>query len=322
LPKIYKEHVTPLNLKPKMTVNELIKEMAKSGCFGAGRLAEAVDIYERMLREKATIFFGLSGAMTPAGLRKIVADLIKNKMISVLVSTGANMVHDVLEAFGGHHYKGTWLVDDKSLHRYEIDRVYDIFIPETVFVSKFDRPILDVFREIEKEYRGQSLGIKDFMFEIGKRLPPDENSVLYNAYKHKVPVFVPAIQDSCFGLQMWELVVKFKEAGIAVDTFKDLSAFLELLMNSKKNGALIVGGGVPKNFILQAAFKTSASYDYAIQITTDRPESGGLSGATLEEAVSWGKINEKASRIQVISDATICFPILVAATMERLGKGQ
>jgi len=317
---ICKDRVTSLNLKPKMTVNELVNEMGKSGSFGAGRLATAVDIYERMLKEHATIFLGLSGAMTPAGFRGVITDLIKRGMVNAVVSTGANMVHDALEAFGGVHYKGTWLIDDKTLHEYEVDRIYDIFIPEAVFVTKFDKPIFKILRDIAKHHGGKTMGIKDFMWEIGKRMPPDEKSILYNAYKYKVPVFIPAVQDSCFGLSMWEYLFKLEEKGITVDAFKDMNDFFDMLTKAKTRGAILIGGGVPKNFIFQAAFKTGASYDYAIQFTMDRPEPGGLSGATLEEAVSWGKVGEKARKVQVISDATICLPILIAAVMERFEK--
>lgn len=317
---VCKEPITPLTLKPKMTVDALVREMEKSGCFGAGRLATAVRIYEQMLQERATVFLGLAGAMTPAGFRRIISDLIRRDMIHVIVSTGANMVHDLLEAFGGRHYRGTWLTDDKLLHKYEIDRIYDIFIPEAIFIAKFDKPIFRILRDLQKGHKSSPLGIKDFMWEIGKRLPPDRDSILYNAYKYNVPIFIPAVQDSCFGLSMWEYLFKLKRRGILVDAFKDLDDFFKIVVRARKRGVLIIGGGVPKNFIFQAAFKTGVPYDYAIQITMDRPEPGGLSGATLEEAISWGKVDERARRVQVISDATICFPILVAAVMERLKK--
>jgi deoxyhypusine synthase len=305
-----------MDIRSEMTINELIQEFAKSGCFGAGRLATAVDIYQRMLDEKATIILGLAGAMVPAGFRKIIVTLIQKKLVDIIVSTGANMVHDALEAFGGAHYKGTWLIDDSSLHKCRVERIYDIFIPEDLFIKKFDNPILEVYREIASQFKGQVLSIKDFMWEVGKRIK-DENSILHNAYKYRFPIFVPAIQDSCYGLQAWELKHRTQNT-LVVDAFKDMDDFFALVRNSKKLGAILIGGGVPKNFIFQAAFKTKRAYNYAIQITMDRPEPGGLSGATLEEAVSWGKVHAEASRVTVYSDATICFPIMVAAVMERL----
>ena len=305
-----------MDIRSGMTINEMIQEFTKSGCFGAGRLATAVDIYQKMLDEKATIILGLAGAMIPAGFQKIIVTLIQKKLVDMIVSTGANMVHDALEAFGGVHYKGTWLIDDKSLHKNKVERIYDIFIPEELFIKKFDDPILEVYQEIASQFKGQVLSIKDFIWEVGKRIK-DETSILYNAYRFQIPIFVPAIQDSCYGLQAWELQHRTKNA-LVVDAFKDMEDFITLVTKSKKVGAILIGGGVPKNFIFQAAFKTKRAYDYAIQITMDRPEPGGLSGATLEEAVSWGKVREDASRVTVYSDATICFPIIVAAVMERL----
>ncbi|MFH1327303.1 MAG: deoxyhypusine synthase [Candidatus Bathyarchaeota archaeon] len=318
---VCKEPVIPIKLQPKMTINELIVEFSKAGCFGAGRLARAVDIFERMLKEKALVVLGLSGAMTPAGMRQIIIDMIKEKMVDVIVTTGANMVHDTLEAFGGTHYKGSPCVSDNKLYNYRIDRIYDIFVPEELFKSKFDEPIWQTFRDIEEKCHGKTLSSMEFMQEIGKRIKNDK-SIIATAYKQNVPIFVPAIQDSCIGLALWEYREKkgWKEGEqtVVIDAIKELQSFFEILKKAEKIGALLVGGGVPKNFAFQSAFKLGKPYDYAIQLTMDRPEPGGLSGATLEEAVSWGKVSERGNKVQVISDSTICLPILVAAVMERM----
>lgn len=315
----YKEKVGRVSLKAGMTVNELVGAMAKAGSFGGGRLAEAVDIYERMLREDAFVMLGLAGAMVPAGMKGIIVDMINKGMVNAIVSTGANMVHDTLEAFGGCHFKGVVEVDDKQLYSERVDRIYDIFIPEEIFVKSFDKPILEVFKAIHEANEGQSLSSAEFMREVGKRVP-GEDSILKAAYKRKVPVFVPALQDSCFGLSMAEFTALNGGVGVVVDAFKEINEYFNLIKNNKRNGAFLVGGGVPKNFIFQAAFKLKHPYGYVIQITTDRPEPGGLSGATLDEAVSWGKVAVGASKVQVISDATICFPLIVAAVMERLAQ--
>ena len=315
--EICREPVKPLRLKPKMTVNELILEMSRSGSFGAGRLAQAVNIYEKMIREGATIVLGFAGAMVPAGMKKVVIEMIKRKMVHVIVSTGANLVHDVLEVFGGVHYKGTPYISDRLLYEAGVDRVYDVFISEDDFKNKFDKPLMEIFNDILRENGDKVFSTAEFIMEIGKRIR-DENSIVYNAYKHGVPIFVPAIQDSCFGLAVQEYVEKHCGKRIVVDAFKGVIDFLNLVGRAEKLGALLVGGGVPKNYAFQAAFKLGKPYEYVIQITMDRPEPGGLSGATLEEAVSWGKVGGEAHRVQVICDATICLPILVAAVMERV----
>ena len=155
-----------MELKPKMTVNQLIKQFDNSGSFGAGRLASACDIFEKMVRdEKCTVFLALAGAVVPAGLRAILADLIRRRLIDALVSTGANMVHDLIEALGGHHYKGHWFVDDYLLYKYHIYRIYDVFVTEDDFV-KADAALINMFDEISAKKEGKMLSTNELMREI------------------------------------------------------------------------------------------------------------------------------------------------------------
>ncbi|MCD5410010.1 MAG: deoxyhypusine synthase [Methanocellales archaeon] len=301
--------IKQIRLESDMTINQLIEEM-RGAAFGAGRLAEAVDIYEAMLRDDGTKFFGFAGAMVPAGMRQIVVDLIKDQQIDVLVTTGANIVHDLIEAFGGRHYKGTEQVDDLELGRRQINRIFDVFIPERHFTVFEDR-LLDIFADIDRE----CMGIRELLTEIGMRVK-DPNSIISMATEKNVPIFCPAIADSAIGLQAW-LYTQTKK--LDVDTFKDMREFMDICYNAKKTGAMFVGGGVPKNFILQSMLVTPrAGFDYAIQLTIDRAETGGLSGATLDEAKSWGKVGEDAHTVTVYADATIALPIIIAAVKERL----
>lgn len=301
--------IKQIRLESDMTINQLIEEM-RGAAFGAGRLAEAVDIYEAMLRDDGTKFFGFAGAMVPAGMRQIVVDLIKDQQIDVLVTTGANIVHDLIEAFGGHHYKGTEQVDDIELGRGQINRIFDVFLPERHFTVFEDR-LLDIFADIDKK----CMGIRELLTEIGMRVK-DTNSIISMAAEKNVPIFCPAIADSAIGLQAW-LYTQTKK--LDVDTFKDMREFMDICYSAKKTGAMFVGGGVPKNFILQSMIVTPrGGFDYAIQLTMDRAETGGLSGATLDEAKSWGKVGEDARAVTVYADATIALPIIIAAVKGRL----
>ena len=314
-----REPVVPMKLKTKMTVNQLIQELSNSGCFGAGRLSSACDIFERMVRdEQCTIFLAVAGAMVPAGLRAVIADLIRKKLIDVLVSTGANMVHDLIEALGGHHYKGHWFVDDFLLYKYHISRIYDVFVPEEDFV-KADKTIMDMFDEIAKENEGHNLSSCELMWEIGSRLN-DPESVLRAAYEAKVPVFLPAIRDSEFAF-MYQVHSERHPAGdfLKVDTFKGVSEILNIAERSSRFGMVVLGGGVPRNTVQHAVLMAGKGLDHAVVITMDRPETGGLSGSTLEETVSWGKVKRNADKTMVIGDALIIFPLMVAAVLERLG---
>ncbi|MFQ6086995.1 MAG: deoxyhypusine synthase family protein [Candidatus Bathyarchaeia archaeon] len=311
--------VRHMELKPDMTVNQLIQQFDNAGSFGAGRLATACDVFENMVRdEKCTVFLALAGAVVPAGLRYIIADLIRKRLIDALVSTGANMIHDLIEAQGGHHYKGHWFVDDFFLYKYHINRIYDIFVPEEDFV-KADKVLIEMFDEIAKENQGRVLSTSELMQLIGSRLE-DPKSIVRAAYEANVPIFLPAMRDSEFAyINIVHTRRNKKGKALLVDSFKEASEMVAVAQNSERLGMIVIGGGVPRNAVQHAALMADKGLDYAVIITTDRPEYGGLSGSTLEETISWGKLKKKAGKVMVIGDAMILFPLTVAAVLERLG---
>jgi deoxyhypusine synthase len=269
--------------------------------------------------EKCTVFLALAGAVVPAGLRSIIADLIRKRLIDVLVSTGANMIHDLIEAQGGHHYKGHWFVDDFFLYKYHINRIYDIFVPREDFV-KADKVLIEMFDEIAKEKQGQVLSTSELMRLIGSRLE-DPKSIVRAAYEANVPIFLPAMRDSEFAyVHIVHAERSKKEKALLVDSFKGSSEIVALAERSRHLGMVVIGGGVPRNTVQHAALMADKGLDYALIITTDRPEYGGLSGSTPEETISWGKLKQKAGKAMVIGDAMIIFPIMVAAALERFGK--
>lgn len=311
--------VRHMELKPSMTVNQLVQQFDSAGSFGAGRLATACDVFEDMVRdEKCTVFLALAGAVVPAGLRYIIADLIKKRLIDALVSTGANMVHDLIEALGGHHYKGQWFVDDFLLYKYHINRIYDIFVPEEDF-TKADKTLVEMFDEIAKENRGQVLSTNELMRLIGSRLE-DSKSIVRVAYEANVPIFLPAMRDSEFAYIHLVHTRRNKEEALLVDSFKEALEMVAVAQKSERLGMVVIGGGVPRNAVQHAALMADKGLDYAVIITADRPEYGGLSGSTPEETISWGKLKKKAGKVMVIGDAMIIFPLTVAAVLERLGR--
>ena len=317
---LLRKPVAHMKLKPHMTVNELIQQFSNSGSFGAGRLATACDIFERMIRdEQCTIFLAVAGAVVPAGLRTIIADLIKKRLIDALVSTGANMIHDLIEATGGHHYKGHWFVDDYFLYKYHVYRIFDIFVPEEDFV-KADKALIEMFDEIAKDNEGRMLSTSELIRLIGKRLK-DPESIVRAAYEADVPIFLPAMRDSEFAyIHLVHARRNQNKRALLVDSFKEASEMVALAERSQRLGMVVIGGGVPRNAVQHAALMADKSLSYAVIITTDRPEYGGLSGSTPEETISWGKLEKKAGKVMVIGDAMIVFPVMVAAVLERLGK--
>lgn len=316
---LFRHPVVHMKLRGQMTVNQLIQEFSKSGCFGAGRMAQACDVYERMIRDKeCTIFLAVAGAVVPAGLRSIIADIIRRRFVDVVVTTGANMVHDLLEAMGGHHYKGHWNVDDSLLYKYHTYRIYDIFVPEEDFMKE-DSKLTEMFDEIAEENKGRIFSSNELMAEIGRRLK-GSNSILEAANEAEVPIFVPAIRDSEFGYIHWLHASRApSDLVLQLDAFKEVSDIIEKAAKSTRLGMIVLGGGVPRNTVQHTAAIARKGIDYAIVITMDRPETGGLSGSTLREAMSWGKIKPRADKVTVIGDALIVFPIAVASVLERLG---
>ncbi|TAJ45363.1 deoxyhypusine synthase [Methanofollis fontis] len=303
------EPVRQLKPAPDMTADALVRAIAGAGAYNGGALARATDIYETMLRDEAsTNFFGLAGAMVPAGMGGIVSDLIERGHIDILVSTGANLTHDTIEAIGCHHYRGSAVCDDVELRHEEINRIYDIFLPDEAFV-RLEEFMQDCLSDIPDR---STVSISGLLRHIGERL---ESGILATAARYDVPVFCPAVQDSMLGLQFW---VYNQMHGITVDAFGDMREIIDRCYAAEHAGAFLVGGGVPKNFIFQSKLITPSGFDYAVQLTGDRPDLGGLSGATLTEAQSWGKINEDAAAITVYGDATINLPLITAAVLERL----
>ncbi|MEM3421073.1 MAG: deoxyhypusine synthase, partial [Candidatus Hadarchaeum sp.] len=289
--------VRHIRLEPGISVKELVEEMGKCGVFSAGRVAKAVEIYREMLRKKSTIFMGVGGAVIPGGLRHVLVKAIREGLVNVLVVTGANATHDLIEAFGGRHVQGNELADDVTLRSKKISRIYDVYVPQRAF-EIFEEKIQPIFASVLQ--RDSRISSAELLRRIGLKLT-DESSFLKAAAEKGVPVFCPAIADSILGLQAW---LYSQEHEVTIDVLKDVKEIFELASEAKKPGAVLLGGGVPKNFIFQSMLLTPRSFDYAIQITMDRPEPGGLSGATLEEAKSWGKISKNAKTVTVIGDTT------------------
>src|SRR3989344_3835608 len=315
------KEVKHINLGKRMSLNELVLEMKKSGVFTGGRVAIAVDIIEEMFKDKeCKVFFGLAGAMVPAGMKNIVIDLLKSGNVGVFVSTGANLTHDLIEALDFKHYQGNDFVDDKELSEKGIDRIYDVFMKNEVYEG-----LEDFFRKNIDEFEGK-MSAKEFLWKIGSLLerkgsthfnPENEReSILKVCYENKIPIFCPGITDSGIGLMVYGREMEGKK--IEIDVFSDLKEIMDISWECKKSGVIYVGGGLPKNYIQQAMQFSPKSASYGVQITMDRVESGGSSGALLKEGISWGKMSKEGKFVDVWCDATIALPLIFGAVKERI----
>jgi deoxyhypusine synthase len=304
-------HVKQMIIKKNMKIKQLIDEFESSGVLGAGRVGKATKLLSKMISDKDTnVFLSMAGPLVPGGLRNIVGQMIKDKQISVLITSGANITHDLLESFGGNHYKG-YGFNDEQLNKEGIGRIGDIYTKNKDF-EVFETEITKIFSEIAID--NNVISIRDFLWKIGKRIE-DENSILKLAYQNNVSIFAPGFVDSMLGLQLWMFT---QDNNLIIDAVKDMNDLSDLVFQSKKVGAVLLGGGLPKHFTL-ASNLLKGGVDSAIQITMDRSETGSLSGAPLEEAKSWSKAKSDSDLVTVIGDVTILFPLILAAALDDLG---
>lgn len=307
--------VEHINIK-EYDVTALVDAMGKMA-FQARNLHRACKIYIKMLEdENCSIILTLAGSLFSAGLKNVVVDLIRHRMIDAIVSTGAIIVdQDFFEALGFRHYQGSPFVDDNELRELMIDRIYDTFIDEEE-LRICDMTIAEIADSLEK----RPYSSREFIEEMGRWLVENnkgENSVVRTAYEFGVPIFVPAFSDCSAGFGLVHHQYHNKENQLSIDSVRDFLELTEIKIKAGQTGIVMIGGGVPKNFtqdVVVAADILGVEVDmhkYAIQITVADERDGGLSGSTLKEASSWGKVQTTFEQM-VFSEATIAFPILAS----------
>ncbi len=307
--KLKIEHMA---IKEEMTVLQLIEEMGKSGVLGAGKVEKATKLLAEVINDpEISVFLSIAGPLVPGGLRKVVSDLIKNGYVDIIITSGANITHDLLEAFGGHHYRG-YEKDDEKLCEKGIGRIGDLYTRSEDF-EVLEKRISEILDEITS--KSSQLNIRELIFKIGE-LIDDKNSILRNASLNNVPIYAPGLIDSMLGLQLW-MYTQTKD--LILDAVGDMHELSDKVFSSKKVAAVILGGGLPKHYAL-ASNLLKGGVDAAIQITMDRSETGSLGGAPLEEAKSWAKAKAGSNLVTVIGDVTIIFPLILAGAMEILNK--
>ena len=304
----------------KKSVSRLLDEMAQTG-FQGKKLGEVAKIWTEMTSRKGlTIFMGLTGSLSTTGQWKIVRWLIEKRYVDVLVSTGANISEDLLEAIGYRYYQGTWLANDEELLRLKIDRFYDVYADEYEY-RKLEDLILKFASGLDDKL---VYSTREFLWLFGEyQSKKGIRSITAAAYERKVPVYSPGLIDSGYGVAL--SLLKRKGKLIRLDQTKDMEELAKIAEKTRRTGVVYLGGGVPKDTIQLATVIKSLGrggeeetpHDYAIQITADSPQWGGLSGCTLEEAVSWGKVAPDAT---LYCDITLALPIIVHAINERVQR--
>lgn len=316
--KLLNQPVRHIDLRKTKSLLDLVEGFRYTS-FQSRNIFKCFEVFRKMLRDPdCIIFMGLSGAMIPGGMRRVIRDMIEMKLIDVLVSTGANIFHDIFESFGYCHYIGSEEDDDDALRKHRIVRVYDALMDD-----KEINKVIYLLSKVPKELKEKVVSSRLYLEILGKQLN-DDYSILKTASRYGTPIFVPALSDSSIGIGLTFLHAQKRSAskGIIIDQIRDSFEIAQLKRMAKITGAIYIGGGVPKNYIQQLGpvseliFNKESGHRYAFQITTDDPKWGGLSGCTFEEAKSWGKIEKESAYAAVYIDATIGLPLLVGALLQ------
>src|SRR6187455_3305531 len=306
--------IEPFAVEAGLMADQILARVERIS-FQGRNLATAHRIWQKMLEDDVTIFMGMAGALSAGGLRLVVAHLIQHRYVDCLVSTGANLYHDLHETRGQHHYVGSAHADDAALAEDRIDRVYDTYASEEEFIGN-DNWIAGFAATLEK----RPYTSRELLYQLGGHLwkTTKQDGILTAAYRANVPIFCPAIADSSIGMGLSQARQNTPGFGY-IDIIGDIVESANLIIQRPRTASVVLGGGTPKNFINQATVQAEfyddriSGHRYALQIVTDVPHFGGASGATLEEAQSWGKLATDSAKVSVQCDATIALPLLATA---------
>ncbi|MGY5854266.1 MAG: deoxyhypusine synthase [Candidatus Thorarchaeota archaeon] len=303
------DRVQHIDLKPESTIQEFVSALSDVGVLGAGRLGRATSIVSRMFKDSECFtFLSMSGPMVPGGLRRIFSQLVENGLVDAIVTSGANIVHDLVEAYGGSHHRVPPQKDDKELREAGMGRIADVYVHESGF-EIFEKHTYEFLDGLPKE-KITTMAPSEFLGELGTTLK-DPASIVRQAALKNVPIFSPGLMDSMLGFHLYTYSTT-KE--LRLDFVKDLRILGEIVTATKKTGAIMLGGGLTKHFTMGSTI-LRGGLDLAIQVTLDRPEGGSLGGAPLEEGVSWQKVQTDANFETVIGDATIIFPLIILGAL-------
>ncbi|MEM3342017.1 MAG: deoxyhypusine synthase [Thermoplasmata archaeon] len=311
--------VKDMELKEKMTADMIVKEMEKAGGFSAAHFATGVKILEKMLLDKACFkFFSTPACVFATGLRGVIREMVKRKMLDCIITTCGMLDHDLARTWKDY-YCGDFLMDDSRLRDAGINRLGNVLVPDESYGLILEKKLLPILQSLRE------LGIKEFStFELCRylgealdknKIPNKEDSVLYWAYKNNIPVIVPGPTDGSVGAQLWMFYQEHKD--LRIDLMKDEQFLSDIIFTAKKTGAVMIGGGISKHHtIWWNQFR--GGLDYAVYITTAVEYDGSLSGARMREAVSWGKVQPDADYITIDGDASILLPFMIAAVLDRI----
>src|SRR5512136_1648760 len=309
-----KESVEDYDLSGKMSIDDLVVQMEKAWGFTAGKLAVGTNILENMVKDRKCVkFLSFTGNLVATGTRGVLKELVKRKLVDVVVTTCGTVDHDVARCWKDY-YRGSFVMNDAKLRDEGINRLGNVLVPNDSYGVILEKKVQALLQTLWNEGI-RELSSSQFCSEVGKRICND-TSILYWAAKNGVPVFVPGITDGAVGYQTW---LFSQDHDFRLNLLRDSGELNDSVFTANKTGALIVGGGISKHHtIWWNQFKDGL--DYVVYISTADEWDGSLSGARPREAVSWGKISAKAKRIMIEGDASLILPIIASSLLSRLRK--
>ncbi len=309
-----KEAVKDYNFAKEMNVNELVNQMEGAWGFTAGKLATSVNIMQSMINAKGCVkFLSFTGNLVATGTRGVLRELVKRKLVDVVITTCGTIDHDMARCWKDY-YRGSFVMNDSKLHKEGVNRLGNVLVPNDSYGTVIEQKVQGLLSDLYKEGK-REMSASQLVHEIGLRCC-NETSILYWAAKKGIPIFVPGITDGAVGYQTW---LFSQDHDFRLNLLKDSGELNNIVFDAKKSGALIIGGGISKHHtIWWNQFKDGL--DYVVYVSTADEWDGSLSGARPREAVSWGKISEKAKRIMVEGDASVILPVMAGALFSRLNK--
>ena len=305
--------VQDIKIEKGMTVNDLMKQMSMAGGFTAQKLADSVDVIENMMKDKDCLkILSFPACIMATGTRGVIVDMVRNGCVDLIITTCGTLDHDLSRIWAAY-YKGDFMMDDEMLRdKWETSRLGNVLVPDKCYGVVLEDNLAPMFDEIFAETK--SLATYEIIDAVGARLQ-NEDSLLYQCHKNKVPIVVPGITDGSFGCQLWMYYQFHRD--LRIDLFKDEQMLSEMTDQAAATGGILIGGGISKHHVIWWN-QFRGGLDYCVYLTTAQEFDGSLSGAQIREAVSWGKVKADAKKMTVEGDATISLPIIWAAVKDRL----
>jgi deoxyhypusine synthase len=301
--------VKDLNINENTTIKELINQFSEAGGFSASKVAKAAKIIKNMQSDKDCFkILSHPACIVSTGTRGLIRDLVKNKKVDAIMTTCGTLDHDLARLWKDY-YQGSFMMDDKELHKKGINRLGNVLIPNECYGEVLEDNLQPIIKKLHAERKEWS--VHELIWAFGEAIQNEKgakDSIIYWAWKNKIPVYLPGPLDGAWGAQLWNYWQMNKD--FKLNLFEDDQDFYVRVTDAKKAGAIMLGGGISKHHVIWFnQFRNGL--DYAVQVSTAVEYDGSLSGAQTREAISWGKVKEEASHITVEGDVTLILPLIL-----------